>query len=154
MTASPVQQTSGSKLVFKLETATPGTYATLCTINASRGITFNKGMNDEETIDCNDPEAIAWRVSTAVSKSVDVSGGGKTHKPDVKKMWDWWNDSEAQNGKLILDDPDPDNVITWTGKFHLTQFDITGERRAKVESSLTIASEGEVTAVFGENVGG
>lgn len=150
-----VQQTSGSKLVFKLgDGGSPEVFNTLCTINAQRGMTFNKGMNDEETIDCNDPEAIAWAVRTAISKSVAVTGAGKLHKPDVKKAWDWWNSAEAVNGKMILDDPDADNVITWSGKFHLTDFEVSGDRRTKVDCSLTIASEGEITAVFGANVGG
>lgn len=152
---APVQQTSGSKLVLKVGNgATPEVFNTLCTINASRGITFNKGMNDEETIDCDNLEAIAWRASTATSLSVDVTGGGKLHKPDVKKAWDWWKSEEAKNCLLILDDDDEDNVITFSGAFHLTSFDITGERRAKVDSSLSLTSEGEIEAEFGANVGG
>lgn len=150
-----VQQTAGSRLLFKLgDGGSPEVFKTLCSINASRGITFNKGMNDEETIDCEDPDAVAWAVRTAISKSVSVSGAGKLHKPDVKTAWAWWDGAEARNGKMILDDPDADNVIMWEGKFHLSDFEISGERRGKVDTSLTISSEGKITPTFGANVGG
>ena len=148
-----VKQTSGSKLVFQLGNgANPEVFSTICTINADRGITFNKGMSDEETIDCANPTAIAWRVSEAQTLSIDVAGGGKVHKPDIGRMEQWWRDTKARNGRMILDDALPANVITWAGQWDLRTFDITGPRTEKLNSTLAITSNGPITSTYGANV--
>lgn len=151
-----VNATRGVKLVLKVgDGATPSeVFTALCTINAERGITFNAQTSDATIPDCADPDAIAFLAREKQSLSVDFTGGGMSDKADVKKLWDWWKSDEAKNCKIILDDDTAGNVITFTGAFHLTQFDLTGNRGEKVSSTLTLASDGQVTAVFGANVGG
>ena len=150
-----VNNTRGVKLVLKVsQGGSPETFAAICTVNAERGVTFNAQTNDEPTIDCSNPDAIAFLVREKSTLSVDFTGGGQHHKNDTKIMWDWWKSPDAKNCQLILDDDDPDNVIIFEGAFHLTQFEITGNRGNKAQSSLALASDGEIEATFGSNVGG
>jgi hypothetical protein len=154
MALNPVQQVAGSRLVFKIKDgAAPNEYRTLCTINADRGITFNKGMEDEEVIDCDDPNAIGWRTRNATTRSIDIEGGGKVHRPDIARMEAWHAAEGPVDGKMILDDDDPENVITWTGQWDLETFGISGPRRAKLDASLTIGSNGPIVTTYGANVG-
>lgn len=150
-----VNYTRGVKLVLKAgDGASPEIFAALCTINAERGITFNAQTNDETIPNCENPDEIAWTVREKQSLSVDFTGGGMSDKSDVKRLWDWWESDEARNCQIVLDDDTAANVITFEGAFHLTQFDLTGNRGEKVASTLTLASDGEVTATFGANVDG
>lgn len=149
------EATRGVRLVIKVgDGASPEVFAPLCTINAERGITFNAQTNEDTVPNCDNPEAISWLAREKQSLSVDVTGGGKNHKSDNKKLWDWWKSPDPVNCQVVLDDPTPANVITFEGAFHLNQFDITGGEGQKVLSTMTLASDGEVTATFGANVGG
>lgn len=150
-----VKFTRGVKLVLKVGNgAEPEVFTALCTINAERGITFNAQTNDANIPDCDDLDALAWLAREKVSLSVDVTGGGMSHKSDVKKLWDWFEGEDAKNCQIIMDDDTSGNVITFEGAFHLTQFDLTGNRGEKVNSTMTLASDGAVTATFGALVGG
>lgn len=147
--------TRGVRLVVKVgDGATPEVFTPLCTINAERGITFNAQTNDETNPNCEDLDAIAWLVREKASLSVDVTGGGKSHKDDVKKLWDWWKSPESKNCQVVVDDDVVANQITFEGPFHLNQFDLTGAEGQKMASTMALASDGEVTATFGANVGG
>lgn len=147
--------TRGVRLVVKVgDGATPQVFKPLCTINAERGITFNAQTNDETISNCEDLDAIAWLVREKASLSVDVTGGGKNNKADNKIMWDWWKSPDPKDVQVVLDDEEVANQITWEGAFHLTQYDITGGEGQKVASTMSLSSDGEVTATFGANVGG
>ena len=150
-----VNYTRGVKLVLKKgDGASPEVFTALCTINAERGITFNAQTNDETIPDCADPDAIGWLVREKQSLSVDFTGGGMSDKSNVKTLWDWFEGEDAVNCQIVLDDDTAANVITFEGAFHLTSFDLTGNRGEKVASTLSLSSDGAVTATFGANVGG
>lgn len=146
--------TRGVKLlVKKSQGGSPETFAALCTINADRGVTFTAETNDANIPDCDDPDAIAWIVREKVSLSIGVTGGGMSHKNDVAVLWDWFKNEESSNCQIVMDDATPGNVITFEGHFHLTQFELTGSRGDKVQSTITLASDGEIEGTFGANVG-
>lgn len=147
-----VNTTRGVKLVLKVDDAKNGTFTTLCTINAARGITFNAQTNDDTVVDCDNPDAIAWLAREKSTLSVDFSGSGSSHKQDIYRLWTWLNAEESLPCKIIMDDDTPANVITFTGNFHLTSFDVSGDRGTKATSSLSVSSDGIVTATFGANV--
>lgn len=150
-----VNHTRGVKLVLKVgDGASPEVFTPLCTVNAERGITFNAQTNDATVPDCTDPDAIAFLAREKSSLSVDFTGGGMHHKNDTKKLWDWWKSPDSKNCQVVLDDDSAANVITYEGPFHLTQYDHTGNRGEKVSSTMTLASDGEVEAIFGSAVGG
>ena len=150
-----VNYTRGVKLVLKVGNGmSPEAFTAFCTINAERGITFDSQTNDETIPDCDDPEALAFLVREKDGLSVSFTGGGMLHKNDVARMDAWWRSADPKNCQVILDDDEPDNVITWEGAFHLTQFELSGNRNEKVSATMTLASDGPVTPDFGANVAG
>lgn len=149
-----VNFTRGVKLLLKVETETPDTFAALCTINAERGFSITAATNEANIPDCSAPDQLSWLAREKVSLSADFTGGGMTDKSDVKKLMDWATSEDSKNCQIILDDDVADNVITFEGPFHLTQFDLTGNRGEKVTSTISLASDGEIVATYGANVGG
>lgn len=148
-----VSYTRGVRLVLKLgDGASPEVFTALCSINAQRGLTFNAQTNDEVIPDCADPDAIAWVAREKQSLSVEFTGAGMSHKNDVAKLWAWFESELPKNCQIILDDDTAANDITFEGAFHLSSFELNGERGNKVQFSMTCASDGEVNATFGANV--
>lgn len=151
-----IQSTRWQRLVLRVGNgADPEVKAPLCTINAARGITINAATNEDTIPDCDDLEKIQWLIREKVSLSVEVTGSGKTHKSDVKKCIDFVMSPDPRSCDLVLDDPDPANVITLSGLFHMNTFSTTGDPGAPaVTSDTSLQSTGEIAATYGANVGG
>lgn len=132
----------------------PEGFAPLCTINAERGVSFDGTFRDEVIPDCADPDLMGWVSREAESLSMTVTGGGMNAKEDNSLLWTWWSSGEAKRVRIELQDAVAANEIAWEGMFRLTQFDITGNRGEKVASTMSLSSDGAVTAEFGANVGG
>lgn len=149
-----VNYTRGVKLVLKVsQGGSPEVFAALCTVNAERGVSFDATFRDGVVPDCSDPDLMAWVSREAESLSMGFTGGGMVDKGNVKTLWDWWKSGESKNCQIVLDDDLPANVITWEGLFKLN-WDMNGNRGEKVQGTVTLASDGEVEATFGANVGG
>lgn len=134
------------KLLIKVALpSAPTVFNTFCTINAERGITFTAGTNDQEVIDCADLEAVAWVLREKTNLSAAITGSGTVNTPDVETFFDYLTDIDSWNVKAILDVPAADGGIIFTGKFHLTEFSLTGNRGEKAQASLSLSSDGVVT---------
>lgn len=142
-----VKHARGVKLLLKVITDTPGIYAGYCTINAARGITFSSATNEFPEIDCDDPDQIAWVLREKVSLSAAINGAGILNTPDVQDFFDWLTSSASKACQVVIDVDPADGGIIFEGDFHLTDFAITGDRGAKMEATITLASDGEVTSV-------
>ena len=141
-----IKHARGVKLLIKVALpATPTVYETLCTINAERGITFTAGTNDQETIDCADLEAVAWVLREKTNLSAAITGSGTVNTPDVDTFFDWLTDENSWNVKVILDVPSADGGVIFTGKFHMTEFSVTGNKGEKMQASTSLSSDGIIT---------
>lgn len=142
-----VKHARGVKLLIKVgDGATPEVFETYCSINAERGITFTAGTNDQEVIDCADPEAIAWMVREKSNLSASITGSGMLDTGDVQDFYDWLTGEDPRNVKVIVDVPSADGGVIFTGRFHCTEFSVTGNRGEKMQASVSLASDGPVTA--------
>lgn len=151
-----VKTTRWSELVLKVgDGATPEVFTPICTINAARGITFNANTTEDSIPDCDDLQKLQWLIREKVSLSVDVTGAGKVHKADVKRLVDWQQSPDTTNCIVVLDDSEPDNVIEFEGAYHLTTFSMSGDPGSpSVTGDIALQSSGAVTATYGANVGG
>lgn len=141
-----VKHTRGVKLLIKVgDGATPEVFTPMCSINAQRGISFTSTTSDFEIPDCSDPEEIAWAVREKTGLAATITGAGIVNTPDVGDMYDWLISPDPKNCLVVLDVPSADGGVIFAGAFHLTDFELTGDRGGKVETSLTLASDGEVT---------
>lgn len=145
--------TRGVRLLIKVEdTKGSGTWSTLCTVSAERGITFTNALTEQVIPDCTDLEQIASISREKASHSVAATGGGLVHKQDLKRLEVIRLEPDSWSCKIIVDDDDAANIITYTGNFHLGEFAMTGNRGNKVEGTMSFASDGPVAATFGANV--
>ena len=143
-----IKNARGVLLVLKVgDGASPEQFTQFCSINTQRGITFTTATNESVDIDCDDPEAVAWLAREKQSLSAAVTGAGTLNTPDVQDFFDWLTDENAKNCQIVVDVPSADGGVIFEGAFHLTEFAITGDRGAKMECSISLASDGEVTTV-------
>lgn len=143
-----IKHARGVKLLLKVgDGATPEVFTAICTINAARGIKFSSTSNESPAIQCDNPEAIAWTLRDKTGMSAAIDGAGTLNTPDVQTMFDWLTDDTSRNCQVVVDVPSADGGVIFEGAFHLTDFDITGDRGGKMQSTLTFASDGEVTCV-------
>jgi predicted secreted protein len=145
-----VNHTRGVKLLLKVgDGATPTeVFTARCSINAARGLAFAAETNDVAVPDCTDPDLMAWIEREKVSLSATVTGAGMLDRADAKFFGDWVMDDAAKNCKIVMDHATSGQVVTWTGAFHLTAFEVTGDRGGKVECSISLASTGAVTGTY------
>jgi hypothetical protein len=141
-----VKHARGLKLLLKVgDGASPETFTALCTVNSQRGIVFTSPTNEFPEIDCSDPDAISWLLREKVSLSGAFTGAGILNTPDVEDMFDWLVSPDSKNCQVVVDVPALDGGIIFEGAWHLTDFGITGDRGAKMEGNITLASDGEIS---------
>jgi predicted secreted protein len=138
----------GVKLLLKIGNgADPEQFFAKCSINAARGITFTAATNEFEIPNCDDPDQIAWVAREKKSISVALSGAGMLDTTDVSFFFEYLTDENSRNCQVVVDVPSADGGVVFEGAYHLTDFSITGDRGAKQECSISLASDGEVTCV-------
>ncbi|QBX38670.1 hypothetical protein E4M02_11145 [Brevundimonas sp. S30B] len=141
-----VKHARGVKLLIKVgDGETPEVFSTYCSINAERGITFTAGSNDQEVIDCDNPEQVAWLLREKTNLSASITGSGMLNTPDVEEFFDWLASPDSRNVKVVIDVPSADGGVIFTGAFHCTEFSITGNRGEKMQASISLSSDGPVT---------
>ncbi|RZJ44958.1 MAG: hypothetical protein EON87_08725 [Brevundimonas sp.] len=141
-----IKHVRGVKLLIKVALpSAPTVFNTFCTINAERGITFAAGSNDQDVIDCADLEAVSWVLREKTNLSASITGSGTLNSPDVDTFYQWLTDQNSWNVKVILDVPGADGGVIFTGKFHNTEFSLTGNKGEKVQASISLSSDGAIT---------
>ena len=140
-----VKHARGVKLLLKVgDGASPEVFTAYCSINAARSLQGTAATNEFNIPDCDDPDALAWVTREKVSVSYTVNGAGILNTPDVEDFATWLASEDAKNCQIIVDVPSADGGVIFSGAFHLTEFQITGDRGAKMECTLSLASSGEV----------
>lgn len=141
-----VKHARGIKLVLKVGNgASPEVFTAKCSINSQRGISFSAATRDFVVPDCTDPDLIGWIAREKESLSVAVTGAGMLNTPDVEDFFDWWKSEDSVNCQVVVDVPSAVGGVIFGGAYHLTEFSITGDKGAKQEISISLASDGEVT---------
>jgi hypothetical protein len=141
-----VKYASGVKLVIMIgDGATPEVFTAYCTVNAARSIKGDAATNDFNIPDCDDPDMVGWLAREKVSLSYTLSGAGILNTPDVQVFAEYLADPLSRNCQIIVDVPAADGGVMFAGPFHLTSFEITGDRGKKMEATLSMVSDGEIT---------
>lgn len=140
-TASGVRQ-----LLIKVgDGADPEVFAHPCLINSQRGLKLAAETNEIIVPDCADPDLMAWIQREKKSLSGGIDGAGVLHVPDLEDYFNWFKSADPKNVKTVVDLPSVSGGRIFTGAYHLTNFEITGERGDKVQCSISLQSTGEIT---------
>jgi hypothetical protein len=142
-----IKHARGVQLLLKVGDGAgpPEAFVVYCTINAARSISGEAATNDFNIPDCDDLDAVGWLAREKVSLSYSVSGAGILNTPDAIIFAEWFEDPLPRNCEIIVDVPAADGGIVFAGAFHLTTFEITGDRGTKMEATISLVSDGVVT---------
>lgn len=117
-----------------------------CLINTSRGIQFASETNRQTIPDCDALDATAWQSLSKDGLTATINGAGMLHTASVETWFNWFNSDDAKNVRVLL------NGVTgangggyWAGAFKLTGFEVTGDRNAKAECTVTLENDGAIT---------
>lgn len=145
---STIKAFKGSQLLIKIEDpAVPGVFLHYCTVNAERGIEMTAAFFEDIEEDCDDLTVVGWIDREKESLSMSIDGGGKVNTPDVLFFFNWYKSTDSYNCQVVLDIPAVDGGLIFEGAFHLATFGIRADsRRAKSQGSVSLLSDGEVTA--------
>lgn len=142
-----VKHARGVSLLIKVgDGASPEVFSIFCSINAARGISFSSTTNDFVLPDCDNPDQLAWVVREKDGLTATINGAGLLNTPDVQTFFDWFKSADSRNVKVVVDVPAADGGVIFSGAFHLTEFEVSGDRGAKIEASLTLVSDGPITS--------
>lgn len=136
----------GSQLLIKVgDGGDPEQFSHPCSINAERGLSKSAETRNNNVPDCDDPEGIVWTGTEKSSLSATITGSGTLHAPDQDLFDDWFESPDAKNVKVFTNITGANGGRIYSGKFHLTQFEITGNNGETVQCRITLVSSGAVT---------
>lgn len=136
----------GTKLLVKIgDGGAPETFTHNCSINAARSFQLTSQTNDFAVPDCDDPDLMAWLEREKVSIGGTIQGAGILNSDDLPFFEDYARSPDPKNVRVVVDVPGADGGGFWAGAWLLTDFQINGDRGAKVDVSLTMQSTGILT---------
>lgn len=142
--AEPTTIKGGKVKVLLGNSATPIVYAAPCGFN-QRTVTLNKGLEEVNLPDCDDPDAVNWVGRDAVSLSMSISGEGVLAAESVETWLDAFEDVDSVPVKVEW--MFPAKTITWTGRMHVENFEAGAQDGRRVTGNVSMQSDGKMTRV-------
>jgi predicted secreted protein len=134
----------GTQLYIKVgDGSSPEVFAHPCLINTKRGIKFASSTNKVIIPDCDNPEDPAWSEAIKDALSASIDGAGTLdNKAAVISFYDaWFRDVDSRNVRIYLG-----TMGHWSGAFHLTGWEINGDRNDNAQASISLESDGALSA--------
>jgi len=121
--------------------ATPIVYAAPCGFT-QRSITLNKGLNEVNVPDCDDPDKVDWLGRDATSLSMTISGEGVLAAESVETWLDAFDSIDSIPVKVEWEFPA--KTITWTGAMHLESVEAGAANAGRATLNVSMQSDGEM----------
>lgn len=134
----------GTQLYIKVgDGNSPEVFAHPCLINTKRGIKFTSNTNKVIIPDCDNPEDPAWSEAIKDGLAAAIDGAGTLdNKAATISFYDaWFRDKDTRNVQVWLG-----TLGHWAGAFHLTGWEINGDRNNNAEVSITLESSAALDA--------
>lgn len=142
--AEPTTIKGGKVRVLLGNDANPIVYAAPCGFS-QRTVTLNKGLEEVNLPDCEDPDAVNWLGRDAVSLSMTISGEGVLAEESVETWLDAFDSVESIPAKVEWQFPA--KTITWTGSMHVENFEAGAQDGRRVTGNVSLQSDGKMTRV-------
>ena len=108
----------------------------------TRGFNQAKAVNETIIPDCTDPDTATWAHRDAASFSGSISGAGVVAAESLNTWQLFFASSASKNIKVQVG-----GVGHWTGKFHCTKLNVTGENKKRAMMDIELQSDGVATWV-------
>lgn len=135
----------GGKVAVLLgDDGSPVTYAAPCGFT-QRSVAINKGTEDVQIPDCDNPDDVDWLGSDAISLAMTVEGETVLAEESVETWLDAVENTESLPAKVIW--TFPAKIITWTGRMQVSDFSVTAANGRRVTGTVSMRSDGKMTRV-------
>lgn len=124
--------------------ANPIVYAAPCGFT-QRSITLNKGLEEINVPDCDDPDKVDWTGRDATSLSMTVSGEGVLAAESVDTWLEAFESIDSIPVKVEWEFPA--KTITWTGLMHIESLEAGAQNGQRATLNVTMQSDGEMVRV-------
>lgn len=124
--------------------ATPIVYTAPCGFT-QRSITLNKGLEEVNVPDCEDPDKVDWVGRDATSLSMSVSGEGVLAAESVDTWLDAFESIDSVPVKVEWEFPA--KTITWTGAAHIESLEAGAANGQRATLNVSMQSDGEMVRV-------
>lgn len=124
--------------------ATPIVYTSPCGFT-QRSITLNKGLEEVNIPDCEDPDKVDWVGRDATSLSMSVSGEGVLASESVETWLDAFESIDSVPVKVEWEFPA--KTITWTGFMHIESMEVGANNGQRATNNVSLQSDGEMVRV-------
>jgi hypothetical protein len=121
--------------------STPIEYTAPCGFT-QRSITLNKGLEEVNIPDCNDPDKIDWVGRDATSLSMSISGEGVLAEESVETWLEAFEDLNSVPVKVEWEFPT--KTITWTGTMHAETIEAGAANAGRATLNVSLQSDGEM----------
>lgn len=142
--AQPKTIKGGKVRVLIGNDAVPVVYTAPCGFT-SKSVSLNKGLEEVNIPDCDDPDAVDWVGRDATSLSMSVSGEGVLTEEAVETWVDAWEDVDSVPVKVEW--VFPSKTITWTGQMHIESLESEAPNGQRVTLSVSMQSDGPMVRV-------
>lgn len=124
--------------------ATPIVYAAPCGFT-QRSITLNKGLEEVNIPDCEDPDKVDWVGRDATSLSMSISGEGVLASESVDTWIDGFESIDSIPVKVEWEFPA--KTITWTGRMHIESMEVGANNGQRATNNVSLQSDGAMVRV-------
>ncbi|NBB07856.1 phage tail tube protein [Pseudomonas monteilii] len=121
--------------------ASPIVYSAPCGFT-QRSITLNKGLEEVNIPDCDDPDKVDWVGRDATSLSMTVSGEGVLAEESVEVWLDAWENLESVPVKIEWEFPA--KTVTWTGSMQIESLEAGAANAGRATLNVSMQSDGEM----------
>ncbi|UXT96763.1 phage tail protein [Agrobacterium tumefaciens] len=121
--------------------ASPIAYSAPCGFT-QRSITLNKGLEEVNIPDCDDPDKVDWVGRDATSLSMTVSGEGVLVEESVEVWLDAWENLESVPVKIEWEFPA--KTVTWTGSMQIESLEAGAANAGRATLNVSMQSDGEM----------
>ncbi len=124
--------------------ADPIVYSSPCGFT-QRSVTLNKGLEEVNIPDCEDPDLVDWVGRDATSLSMGVSGEGVLASESVDTWLEGFESIESIPVKVEWEFPA--KTITWTGRMHIESMEVGANNGQRATNNVSLQSDGKMVRV-------
>jgi hypothetical protein len=131
-------------IVLLLISEGPNVFEAPCSFNTTREVTFEAGVVETPSVDCDDPDAPAWIARAIDTFSSTISGAGTLHTGDLETWQGWFSSGLPKLVRVKLDVPANEGGGDWQGEYVLSSMGLAKEGRGYATFSAEMQSNGPV----------
>ena len=143
--ARPSTAKFGKMRILLGDGGSPETFSAPCGLTG-KGISLSKDLSEVNIPDCDDPDKPDWKGRDVQSLSMEITGEGVLAAESVSTWLEAAYSIESINAKVEVEFSQGETLglLTFLGAFHVASFSVNGSSGERVQSSISLQSDGEV----------